>query len=341
MNNIITDDELNQFRSLPVQKIVDSMEAYLIGINGHKYKMKEVGARVFGDENYSFTVSLIHRCYNFSGQNGGKYSNGCKFEKNYGYRVTRQDIEAFVKKYPMGTYSLGITFEDFLLTRVKSAKAQGTKPQAPKPQTIHRTNPSQYREPDNSYIYGDNQGDDAKAPIVMLGIGCVGVLVLLILLFTGNLFEHWVISLVVLFLTIGGFSSFSILKEDGSQGYQARYPEYKSQGKTQKSSRIHKTSKVHSSGMAQKALIGIESKISNWLRGKSLSSILTTIFVLVLIVKFSISYFITQEPISTRFWALYIALATTKGMVFDAKEFGLFGKAIILGIVWLTAYNFL
>ena len=57
------------------------MEAYLIGINGHKYKMKEVGARVFGDENYSFTVSLIHRCYNFRGKMAGNIAMGVNLRR--------------------------------------------------------------------------------------------------------------------------------------------------------------------------------------------------------------------------------------------------------------------
>lgn len=32
-NNYITNDELNQFKNLPVKKKIDSMEAYLIGVN--------------------------------------------------------------------------------------------------------------------------------------------------------------------------------------------------------------------------------------------------------------------------------------------------------------------
>ncbi|WP_237266322.1 hypothetical protein [Thermoclostridium stercorarium] len=114
MNNKITEEEFYQFKKLPVQKKIDSMEAYLIGINGRRYNMEEVGGMVFGEENYSFKVLLIHRCYNFFGQNSGKYAPGCNFERNYGYRVTRKDIEDFVNTYPNGTFDIGITFEDFL-----------------------------------------------------------------------------------------------------------------------------------------------------------------------------------------------------------------------------------
>jgi len=36
MNNKITEEEFYQFKKLPVQKKIDSMEAYLIGINGRR-----------------------------------------------------------------------------------------------------------------------------------------------------------------------------------------------------------------------------------------------------------------------------------------------------------------
>lgn len=58
-SNMITSDELAQFKSLAVKKKIDSMELYLIGANGYKYNMQEVGARVFGDENYSYTVCFL------------------------------------------------------------------------------------------------------------------------------------------------------------------------------------------------------------------------------------------------------------------------------------------
>lgn len=212
-SNIITSDELNQFKSLAVKKKVDSMELYLIGVNGYKYNMQEVGARVFGDENYSYTVSLIHRCYNFAGQNGGKYRNGCKFEQTYGYRVTRNDIEAFVKKYPNGTFNNGVTFEDFLRTRVNSAQKTNTQKSAPKRrQTSPRQKQQVQRMPQQQYTY-QNTGYsndpmmDKKFKGIMIAVGSVGAGILLIMLLSGNLFRHWIIALIILFFTIGAFGS--------------------------------------------------------------------------------------------------------------------------------------
>ena len=211
--NIITSDELAQFKSLAVKKKVDSMELYLIGANGYKYNMQEVGARVFGDENYSYTVSLIHRCYNFAGQNGGKYRNGCKFEQTYGYRVTRKDIEAFVKKYPNGAFNNGITFEDFLRTRVNSSqKSTSTKPAQNQRQSAPRQNRQVQRMPQQQYNY-QNSGYsndpmmDKKFRGIMIAVGSVGAGILLIMLLSGNLFRHWIIALIILFITLGAFGS--------------------------------------------------------------------------------------------------------------------------------------
>lgn len=65
-------------------------------------------------------VSLIHRCYNFSGRNCGKFS-----VKKFGYEVTEDDVVAFVKKYPDGiiaNYSTdpgsGIEMEEFLIEQI-------------------------------------------------------------------------------------------------------------------------------------------------------------------------------------------------------------------------------
>lgn len=161
-NNYITDDELHQFKNLPVKKKIDSMEAYLIGVNGVRYNMQEVGLLVFGNENYSYTVSLIHRCYNFSGQNGAKYKNGCKFEKIYGYRVSRRDIEAFVKKYPNGTYDKGITFEDFLKSRVNAANKSSSV--------------SAMNEKQNKVIEQDSKNNDSMEGLFYIGLIIIGIL---------------------------------------------------------------------------------------------------------------------------------------------------------------------
>lgn len=207
-NNYITNDELKQFRSLSKKKIVDSMEAYLIGVNGQKYNMQEVGAMVFGSENYSFTVSLIHRCYNFSGQNGAKYRRGCKFEQTYGYTVTRKDIENFVRKYPNGTFAQGIIFDDFLKTRINlpAAKPQNQNVQRRIPPVQQAYTP-QYNPTNDRYIDKENnQPNNATLRLMVIVQGSIGVLILLILLVTGGLFRHWIISLIMLFFSLGSFS---------------------------------------------------------------------------------------------------------------------------------------
>lgn len=210
---MITSDELAQFKSLAVKKKVDSMELYLIGANGYKYNMQEVGARVFGNENYSYTVSLIHRCYNFAGQNGGKYRSGCKFEQTYGYRVTRKDIEAFVKKYPNGTFNNGVTFEDFLRTRVNnSQKSMSPRSAQNQRQSASRQNIQVQRMPQQQYNYqnlgySNDPMMDKKSRGVMITVGSVGAGILLIMFLSGNLFRHWIIALIILFITLGAFGS--------------------------------------------------------------------------------------------------------------------------------------
>lgn len=211
--NMITSDELNQFKSLAVKKKVDSMELYLIGENGHKYNMQEVGTRIFGNENYSYTVSLIHRCYNFAGQNSGKYSNGCKFEHTYGYRVTRKDIEAFVKKNPNGTFNNGITFEGFLRTKVNnSQKSTSSKSAQNQSQSTPRQNRQVQIMPEQQYNYqssgySNDSKMDKKLKGFMITVGSVGAGIILIMLLSGNLFRHWIISLIILFITFCAFGS--------------------------------------------------------------------------------------------------------------------------------------
>ncbi|WP_461810955.1 hypothetical protein [Faecalimonas sp.] len=202
--NMITTDELAQFKSLAVKKKVDSMEMYLIGRNGYKYNMQEVGVNVFGDENYSYTVSLIHRCYNFSGQNGGKYRNGCKFEQTYGYRVSRKDIEAFVKKYPNGTFSNGVTFDDFLRSRVNSISTQR---QLAQRQPIHGQVRQQQYNYENRGYFGNNQMNDAQLKALMIGFGSILALIFLIMVVTGFFFRHWIIGIIVALMMVGVFGA--------------------------------------------------------------------------------------------------------------------------------------
>ena len=115
VNNTISQDEFNVFMGISNVTKVKVMELYLI----EGYTMNDVGYEVFGKDDRSFTVSLIHRCYNFSGRNGGKYRKGCKFQLEHNYIVSKKDIEEFIKRYPRGTFGNGITFEDFLIDKIR------------------------------------------------------------------------------------------------------------------------------------------------------------------------------------------------------------------------------
>lgn len=113
----ISEDEFAQFCSYTEKQKADCMELYLIkGMN-----QQEVQEMVFGDvSKFAHRVSLIHRCYNFSGKNSGKYRDGCRFEQKYGYQISRKDIVAFIETYPYGTFENGVTFEDFLLAQLEA-----------------------------------------------------------------------------------------------------------------------------------------------------------------------------------------------------------------------------
>lgn len=115
VNNTISQDEFNVFMGISNETKVKVMELYLID----GYNMNDVGYEVFGKDDRSFTVSLIHRFYNFSGRNGGKYRKGCKFQLEHNYIVSKKDIEEFIKRYPRGTFGNGITFEDFLIEKIR------------------------------------------------------------------------------------------------------------------------------------------------------------------------------------------------------------------------------
>lgn len=152
--NVITGDEYNQFRSIPHAKKLRAMSLYLIGKDNVSFNMQDVGDMVFGDVNYSFTVSLIMRCYNFKDRNSRRYRPGCKFEQETGYRVTDADIDAFLKKYPNGTFQTNYTFEDFLRERAAKAAKKTQRSAAPQQQ---RTAPSRQRTavPQQQESWGD------------------------------------------------------------------------------------------------------------------------------------------------------------------------------------------
>lgn len=129
MSNLIqiSADEREQYRYIPRQKKIDAMEMYLLGRNGRFYNMEEVGEIYFGNGNESFTVSLIHRANGINCGRGsskkGLYRPGCKFEQVYGYRVTRRDIEDFIRQYEStGSAYQGVSFEDWLISRAMQAR---------------------------------------------------------------------------------------------------------------------------------------------------------------------------------------------------------------------------
>lgn len=193
----ISNDELMQFKNIPFSKKVDCMELYLLGDGQYRYNMEDVGRKILNDKNGSFTVSLIHRCYNFSGKNSRKYREGCKFEQTYGYRVTRRDIEDFVRTYPNGTFQTGITFEDFLKTRIGRAP-QNTAESDSEYWASDELDLSDYSSKKSS----SNDDEDA------LGAGLlviISIIVLIILFRTGGLFKHWIISLICVIMLVGVF----------------------------------------------------------------------------------------------------------------------------------------
>lgn len=206
MNNSMTAEEMKTFRNLSIKTKVDSMEAYLVGVDGRTYNMQEVGDVIFGDENYSFTVSLIHRAYNFSGRNGGKYRNGCQFEKKHGYRVSRKDIEAFVRKYEHGCFDKNVTFETFLISRLNNVSQPISKPDRQRQTTNRQQTPVQnnnnyqdgwnedYVQSYSSRSHGNTQVD---LPLGRLAIGCIGLIILLSMLFSGQLLKHWIVALLL------------------------------------------------------------------------------------------------------------------------------------------------
>ena len=208
MSNVLSPEEMNTFRSLTLQRKADSMELYLIGgRNGAVYNMQEVGLQVFGSENYSYTVSLIHRAYCFSGQNKGRYKPGCAFERKYGHQVTRADIEAFLRRYPQGSFREEVTFEDFLLRfRVKGASnwgrtapGQGSRRSAGRPSAPIQEEPD--FEAEESWAGGGGGDVDIKKIMRIILLACVTYFVFA--LYTGFLLEHLILSVVIALMLIG------------------------------------------------------------------------------------------------------------------------------------------
>lgn len=133
-----SESDYKTFLGIPAARKAEIMTLYLIGDNnGNTYTMPELGERFYGKEIYSQTVSCIHRGYGFSRKNEGKYCKNCDFEREYGYEVSRADIEAYIRKYPKGSIGKNPngsydsskpfeSFEEFLISRANTVKKQHT-----------------------------------------------------------------------------------------------------------------------------------------------------------------------------------------------------------------------
>lgn len=220
-----TESDRDEFRQIKTRDKIECMELYLIGKNQCQYNMEEVAESYYRDKNYSYTVSLIHRGYNFSGQNKGRYRNGCKFEKSYGHRVTRKDIEDFIKTYPQGTFQKYVksqdgtkrlyTFEDFLLERLKQSQSSKKYTSS---ETVRQKLPQSSMPVENStweseprpqpqLARQDNKkGEDDVSSIssILFLIGVVCVIILIIMLIRGAVGKHLLFSGILLLIAICG-----------------------------------------------------------------------------------------------------------------------------------------
>ncbi len=186
-----TDNDRKKFKSFSEKQKIDCLETYLIGHQGQNYNMTQVGEMVFG-ESSSYDTSTIHRAYNFDGDNKGLYKKGCRFEKTYGYEVTRRDIEAFVKKYKNGTLDLNITLEEFLLTRIGNVKKQVQKPiQKPNNTQVQQAKITQVQNTQNNYQYNQSNYENNQNSSNGFGINSFGDLVATILGFIVTAIICW------------------------------------------------------------------------------------------------------------------------------------------------------
>lgn len=185
--------ERDQFHSINFETKVDFIEAYLLG----KHRGSEVGkltmdetAEKYGSGSHSAqTVSLVHRLSGFGGQNACLYGKGCKFERLHQYKVSRGDVEAFLREYPHGVeegYIVPVAsrkkkdsepFLEFLESRLPKKEAPPppppptptpppytpptcTPPQNPTPPRYYNPPPSYGVNRDVSDDYDDDYDDD-------------------------------------------------------------------------------------------------------------------------------------------------------------------------------------
>lgn len=79
-------------------------------------------------------------------------------------------------------------------------------------QSASRQNIQVQRMPQQQYNYqnlgySNDPMMDKKSRGVMITVGSVGAGILLIMFLSGNLFRHWIIALIILFITLGAFGS--------------------------------------------------------------------------------------------------------------------------------------
>lgn len=108
----LTDNEIQYFNNTPIARKVDVLYYYLVEGQGNMEKI----ASILGIDD-SRQVSQITRGYQFEGRNQGIFSKKSRFFTEYGYEVTRKDIEDFVLTYPR--YEDYGDLEAFLIDRIQ------------------------------------------------------------------------------------------------------------------------------------------------------------------------------------------------------------------------------
>lgn len=165
-------EQQKEYERIKSKTKVDLMELYLLGDGkGNYYNQLEVADRYFHNAEKEDIVSLVHRANGIEREGAfqtkkGLYRPGCKFEKEYDYRVTRRDIEDFIQKYdPKGSVYYGDTFEDWLIRRAEGRDSDKSAQE------------SGYEEYDAGSTWGADSGQraagfgiDRKKALVIVGI---------------------------------------------------------------------------------------------------------------------------------------------------------------------------
>lgn len=205
----LSEEEKKTLKSISLAKRIEVMSDYLLGINGAIYNMKDLGVRHFGDENYSWYVSLITRAYNFQGKNGGRYRAGCAFERKYQYQVTKKDIEAFVKAYPNGSFNSGVEFEEFLLAKRVNQRGAGNSMVANRQSGNLQNNSAMQRQPSSAENNKGEPREDEVYPVMWT--------MFIILLLVCKLVFHfgWIVSIILAGIVASGITGFIFFGNSG------------------------------------------------------------------------------------------------------------------------------